>query len=214
MGTGPRHTYDGKKRCYKAKVPDKGRQIAAIYDHLRAILSGTDRCNVYTTQVARFNKEVHKAVKASVAAGDTVDLAAITPQVLAIRRKFGYFLNPPANGVNTAVLRNVALALFDYLQRSEAYLDAPTSTKTLSTFTAFMAQRMARGYEINGTVVIPQVPLFTRHTPHEILYSRIPGVACHNVSAFGREFRRACLTTEGVVRFPMILQASALPFKV
>lgn len=116
MGTG-----SANKRSYIPKTANLGKQIAIIYEHVRTILCGPDRVAMYKTQLSRFDKEVQKTIKGILVGTDgtaALDLVDVSRKTLAIRKRFGYFLNPPALNLNKSVLMSIAKAFYDYLQRA------------------------------------------------------------------------------------------------
>lgn len=55
--------------------------------------------------------------------------------------------------------------------RIQPFLMKPINNGTiLSTYVAFMTQKLATGYEIDGVVILPRVELFHRHVPASLMY--------------------------------------------
>ena len=198
----------------RPRVVNHGKHITAIGQHLHVMLAGPARASLHRAQIARFNREVHKAVKAASSSGGgrAAPYADVMPRVVAIRRRFGYFLNAPMKELNRALVRRIAEALYAYLQRIEPFMDVDIGGKMLSTFTAFMAQNMATGYRIGDVEVVPRFAMFHRHAPSPSQYSELPGISCNKISLIKRMFKLACVSGGGgTVRRPMILARSGMP---
>jgi hypothetical protein len=160
-------TVGRKPAAKRPPTANRGKIVADIYNNLLAVLNGPDRVAMYNAQVARFNKEVVKIVKKT-ADKNTIQMAVVENKVLSLRIKFGFFLNPPAIGLDKTEAKKLAETLYAYSQQITPYIDKKITGKTVSTFTAFMTQQLSKGYSIDGVVIIPKIPLFHSHVPASI----------------------------------------------
>lgn len=186
-----------------------------IRAHLVTILCGPERDAMYKHQMARFTTETTKALKPIFTETTVVDIGTVVARVVPIRIRYGYFLNPPLKTPPPAVVDDLTDLLCTYITRIDQYLAKSINNGTiLSTYVAFMTQQLAKGYEIDDTVILPRIQLFHRHIPASLMYSKFESISSKNISAFSRSFRRACLMPDETVRHSMIIDQDDIPKSV
>lgn len=198
MGTSEKKQTAKKQRSASC---DKGKHIVEYINILTSVLKGSERITMYNAQVARYEKDKAKLLKEL----EHASVEEKHSRMQLLDAKYTTFLNKPAYELDNSRITQFANILYNYSRRIEPYLDKKIHAKVVSTYAAFMTQKLAKGYTIDDVNIIPCIEEFQRHVPASIQYSGFHMIASKNISAFSRAFRRACVTSDMTVRYPMVL---------
>jgi hypothetical protein len=181
-------------------------RITCIKQCLRTFLTDSpERVEIHKSQLKRFYREDIKRFKSARKVGGNVYITDVYTDILEHIRLMGPALNPPATNLTDVHLTILATSFNDYFDKvvatsarsasvpgHEALL-IPSTQRQLEVFTACMCDFLAKGFQIEDTVVIDKDEWFAFHAPHIKDYGGFACMACRSMSKFRRIFQHVCV---------------------
>jgi hypothetical protein len=202
----PRVDEDGVVLVSSPKCLSQPARIDRIKYCLKTFLTDSpERVLIHRKQMQRFYREDLKKFRASRRPKEPVGIVDVYLGIVHNIEEMGAALNPPATNLTPVHLDTLAVAFNDYFSRlvdvsaraaitlREEALHIPSTQRQIEVFTACMCNFLAKGFSIEGTVVVTQDPWFAFHAPHIKDYGGFECMGCRPMSRFERVFQNICI---------------------